>query len=58
MVAPHKLQVPLAIHSIMQDSNNGNTVSRHAKVNHVPFNVTATITWADVIAGDGSFGLL
>lgn len=45
-----------SIHAVMQDANDGNAVSRDAKVNHVSVNTPATIARPDVVAGRYSLG--
>lgn len=45
-----------SIHAVMQDANDGNAVSRDAKVNHVSVNAPATIARPDVVTGRCSLG--
>jgi len=44
------------IHAVMQDSNDGNSIVRDAKVNDVPLNTATPVTRADVITGWRNFG--
>ena len=39
------------IHTVMQDTNDGDPVVRCSKVNHVPLNTPSTIAWSDVAGG-------
>ena len=44
------------VHAVMQDANDGNAVRYDAEVNHVPRNMVAAITRADMIASRGNHG--
>jgi len=48
---PVRLQMTRGFHAVVQDPNDGNAVRCYSKINHVPSNVVAAITWADMIAG-------
>jgi hypothetical protein len=50
--------VTWGIHAFMQNTNNGNSVVRDAKVDQMPLNALATIAWPNVITSRRRLGRL
>ncbi|MFT5534545.1 MAG: hypothetical protein ACI802_002793 [Candidatus Paceibacteria bacterium] len=49
-------QVAWRIHTVMQDTNDCDAISRDLKVNHVPLTISATIARSDEVACRGDLG--
>jgi hypothetical protein len=49
-------QVAWRIHTVMQDTNDCDDISRNLKVNHVPLTIPATIARVNVVACRGDLG--